>query len=210
MTKLQRFRLRQKENGQEHFALECPLRRLPVDVAEVGEEGTSTVARNAVRLPLRRTGRGKGLRMMRFLRALRTNRPERQGFRGPSNILRSPRVGRAPPQLDRFWQGERSDPMANVICVRDVVRARMHQLGPSERALRVPYDLFKPTGHIIRCGDSIAWEQGEEHHSARFAEAALGDCNPGERILLRLSAEDSQDQWWLCEVESVDDVAGAS
>jgi hypothetical protein len=99
--------------------------------------------------------------------------------------------------------------MANIICVRDVLRVHVHQLGPSERALRVPYDLFKPSGPVVRCGDRIAWEQGEQQHLTRYAEAVLGDCNPGERVLVHLSAPDSED-WWLCEVESVDGVAGAS
>lgn len=100
--------------------------------------------------------------------------------------------------------------MNHVICVRDVVRAELHELGPDERVLRVPYDLFKPDGAVLRRGDRITWDQGEQNHSTRFAEAALGDCIPGERVLLHLSAGDPAELWWLCEVESVDDVAGLS
>jgi hypothetical protein len=101
--------------------------------------------------------------------------------------------------------------MSHVILVRDVVRSERHRLGPQERALRVPYDLFKPRGPVVRTGDRIAWEQDEDSHVTRYAEAALGDCNPGERVLICLpTPSDESEEWWLCEVESVDDVAGLS
>lgn len=98
--------------------------------------------------------------------------------------------------------------MSHVIRVRDVVRAELHELGPGECVLRVPYDLFRPDGAVLRFGDRITWEQGQQNHSTRFAEASLGDCAPGERVLLHLSPTDPAEQWWLCEVESVDHVAG--
>jgi hypothetical protein len=98
----------------------------------------------------------------------------------------------------------------HVICVRDVVRAATHTLGANVLALRVPYDLFKPAGPVVRRGDRIAWQQDEQSHLTRYAATALADCVPGERVLLQLPPRSSDDEWWLCEVQSVDDVAGLS
>ena len=100
--------------------------------------------------------------------------------------------------------------MAHIICVRDVVRAELHELPPDVLALRVPYDLFKPAGPVVLSGDRIQWGQDRQSHSMRFAEAILGECTPGERVLIHLSPTEPRDQWWLCEVESVDDVEGPS
>jgi hypothetical protein len=101
--------------------------------------------------------------------------------------------------------------MAYVISVRDVVRANVHELGAAERALRVPYDLFWPKGAVVVLGERIEWQEGADNHSTRFAEAVLGDCHPGERVLLHLSsAEPREEEWWLCEVQAVDGVDGAS
>jgi hypothetical protein len=36
----------------------------------------------------------------------------------------------------------------------------------------------------------------------------LKDRHPGERVLLRLDASSPDEEWWLCEVVSVDGVAG--
>jgi hypothetical protein len=101
--------------------------------------------------------------------------------------------------------------MAHVICVRDVVRAEVHTLGPNELSLRVPYDLFKPAGPVVRRGDRITWEQDEQTQVSRYAAVALAECNPGERVLVQFGPQDrAEDEWWLCEVQSVDDVAGLS
>jgi hypothetical protein len=100
--------------------------------------------------------------------------------------------------------------MTTTIRVRDVVRAELYELGADECALRVPYDMFKPTGAVHRYGNRIEWEQDDENQSTRFAETALGDCTAGERVLLRLSSADPSDEWWLCEVEAVNGVSGAA
>jgi hypothetical protein len=106
---------------------------------------------------------------------------------------------------------EREDgAMATTIRVRDVVRAELHELGANEPALRVPYDLIKPTGAVHRHGSRIEWQQEEESQSMRFAETALGDCKAGERVLLHLSSADPNDEWWLCEVEATNGIAGAA
>jgi hypothetical protein len=100
--------------------------------------------------------------------------------------------------------------MTTTIRVLDVVRAELYELGAEECALRVPYDLFQPAGAVHRYGNRIEWEQGGESQSTRFAETPLGDCTAGERVLLHLSSSDPVDEWWLCEVEAVDGVAGAA
>jgi hypothetical protein len=100
--------------------------------------------------------------------------------------------------------------MTTTIRVRDIVRAELHELGAEEHALRVPYDLFRPAGAVHRDGNTIEWEQDGEDQISRCAETALGECSPGERVLLRLSSADPTDEWWLCEVEAVDGVAGAA
>jgi hypothetical protein len=88
------------------------------------------------------------------------------------------------------------------ILVRDVVRRRLHEILPSERMLRVPYDLFNPMGSVIVRDGMITYLQGVELRTGRTAEAALDDSHPGERVLLRLQdGVSDSDEWWLCEIQ---------
>jgi hypothetical protein len=98
--------------------------------------------------------------------------------------------------------------MPNVIRVRDVARNATYERGPEEPVLRVPYDLFQPVGAVRRRGGLVDWLQGEVIRSGRAVSAVLRDAEPGERVLLRLDESDTADEWWLCEVEAVDGVAG--
>jgi hypothetical protein len=98
--------------------------------------------------------------------------------------------------------------MPQVIRVRDVVHASTYSLDPGLRAMRVPYEMFNPDGAVRQHGDVIEWDESHASRSARFAEARLGDCAQGERVLLRLPFAPSETDWWLCEVEAVDDVEG--
>jgi hypothetical protein len=91
------------------------------------------------------------------------------------------------------------------IQVRDVVRDGEHEFGADEPALRVPYDLFHPSGPVHRRGEMLDWLQGEETRSARSAPTVLGETHPGERVLVRLRPEGPDEEWWLCEVEATDD-----
>lgn len=107
-----------------------------------------------------------------------------------------------PPGLDRFSLFESG--MAQHIRIRDVVRGTTENLGPQQRALRVPYDMFHPKG-AVRVRDGIVeWAEGQEVRSARYTEALLGDCQPGERVLICLTLSASETEWWLYDVESVD------
>jgi hypothetical protein len=98
--------------------------------------------------------------------------------------------------------------MPHVIRVHDVVRDGVYELGQAERVLRVPYEMFDPVGAVRRRGVLVDWLEGDVIRSARYAEADLGDCHPGERVLVRLPPQ-AEDEWWLCEVETVDGVAVA-
>ncbi len=97
--------------------------------------------------------------------------------------------------------------MPNLIRVRDVARKIRHEVTPDEPILRVPYDLFQPTGAVHRRGELVEWLQGDVVHSGRGVPGLLATVETGERVLLRIDPADS-DEWWLCEVESVDGVAG--
>jgi hypothetical protein len=91
------------------------------------------------------------------------------------------------------------------VVVRDVVRGGLYELDPAEVALRVAYDLFHPAGAVLVEGDHAEWIEGEAVHVSRVAEAALGEVTPGERVLVRVGLGD---EWWLCDVEAVEGVAG--
>jgi hypothetical protein len=99
--------------------------------------------------------------------------------------------------------------MPHVIRVRDVVREGVYDFGPDEPALRGPYELFNPIGPVRQRGALVDFLQGNVIQSARVAPTTLGDCHPGERVLLRLAPLTVEDEWWLCEVESVDGIAAA-
>jgi hypothetical protein len=98
--------------------------------------------------------------------------------------------------------------MPNVIRVRDVARNATYDRGPEEPVLRVPYELFQPVGAVRKRGTLVDWLQGEVVRSGRAVPGVLRDTEPGERVLLRIDARDAADEWWLCEVEAVDGVAG--
>jgi hypothetical protein len=92
--------------------------------------------------------------------------------------------------------------MAQIIRVRDVLRARTHAFRDREPVLRVPYANFKPRGPVSRNGDRIGWEQDGQRHLGRYTVACLGHCLAGERVLVRLHSPGSiHDDWWLCEVQ---------
>jgi hypothetical protein len=103
--------------------------------------------------------------------------------------------------------------MAHVIRVRDIAREGMYEFGPEEPILRGPYDLFQfPSEKAIhRRGEMVDWlVPGGEVRSGRVAPASLGDVSPGERVLVKLPPGETGDEdWWLCEIESVDGVAVA-
>ena len=99
--------------------------------------------------------------------------------------------------------------MPHVIRVRDVVRQGVYDFGPDEPVLRGPYELFNPVGPVRQRGALVDFLQGNVIQSARVAPTTLGECHPGERVLMRLVPLTAEDEWWLCEVESVDGVAAA-
>jgi hypothetical protein len=94
--------------------------------------------------------------------------------------------------------------MLQVIRVRDVTRDGVYELGPDEPILRGTYELFHPIGPARLRGALVDWVQARVIRSARVARAALGDAHPGERVLLQLPPRESEDEWWLCEVEALD------
>jgi hypothetical protein len=99
--------------------------------------------------------------------------------------------------------------MPHVIRVRDVVRDGVYDFGPEEPALRGPYELFNPIGPVRQRGALVDFLQGNVIQSTRVAPTTLGECHPGERVLMRLVPLTAEDEWWLCEIESVDGIAAA-
>lgn len=99
------------------------------------------------------------------------------------------------------------------IRIRDIARGQVYEKGPGEPALRVPYELFRPIGSVRRRGDLVDYLQGNVIRSGRVVATVLGETQPGERVLVKLpsvrSDEDSaesEDQWWLCDVEALDGI----
>lgn len=110
----------------------------------------------------------------------------------------------APFGLTGIHELEKGTSMPQVIRVRDVARDGTYDLGPEEPMLRGPYELFHPVGPARLRGALVDWVQARVIRSARVAHAELGDAHPGERVLLQLPPRESKDEWWLCEVESLD------
>lgn len=98
--------------------------------------------------------------------------------------------------------------MPNVIRVRDVARNATYDRGPEEPVLRVPYELFQPVGAVHKRGTLVDWLQGQVVRSGRAVPTSLKETQPGERVLMRIDPRDAVDEWWLCEVEAVDGLAG--
>jgi hypothetical protein len=95
--------------------------------------------------------------------------------------------------------------MPSVIRVRDIVRGDLYEFGPGEPVLRGSYDLFHPSGPVKFRDGLIEWSEGDAVRTSRVAPAPLGDTRPGERVLVR---GESDEEWWLCDVEAVDGTAG--
>ena len=99
--------------------------------------------------------------------------------------------------------------MPTSIRIRDVVRNTTFERGPDEPVLLVPYELFQPAGSVHKHGELVDWQQGANHKSGRAVPDMLKNTQPGERVLMRVDAASPDgDEWWLCEVVSVDGVAG--
>lgn len=98
-----------------------------------------------------------------------------------------------------------TDEAPTVIRVRDVVRGDVYDFGPYEQVLRGSYDLFRPAGPVVLREGLAEWSESGIVRTTRIVSAPLGDVHPGERVLLRIG---SGDEWWLCEVEALDGVAG--
>jgi hypothetical protein len=118
--------------------------------------------------------------------------------------------------------------MAHVIRVRDVAREGLYEFGPEEPILRGPYDLFQfpAEGAVQKNGELVDWAvAGGEVRTGRVTPASMGDVRPGERVLVKLppavpgvpevpeeklrQSRSKDDEWWLCEIESVDGIAVA-
>jgi hypothetical protein len=104
--------------------------------------------------------------------------------------------------------------MAKVIRVRDIARAGQYEFGPEEQVLRGPYDLFQfqSAGALRRRGEMVDWlvpGPDGEVRSGRVSPASMGEVHPGERVLVKLPPSVADDEWWLCEIESVDGISVA-
>jgi hypothetical protein len=95
-------------------------------------------------------------------------------------------------------------PRADWVTVRDVVRHGRYRLTGAERMLRVPYDLYSPIGPVQYEDGMITYLQGSSLQNGSAVEHQLGEAHQGERVLLRLP-DSAGNEWWLCEVEQVDD-----
>src|SRR5689334_15303247 len=91
-----------------------------------------------------------------------------------------------------------------IIRVRDLATNIHFNLPESEPALRVSYDVFHLDGPAQLEGGMLHYEKDGQSLEGRAKEAPLGDCAPGERVLLRDRALFKEATgWWLCEVEAV-------
>ncbi len=101
-------------------------------------------------------------------------------------------------------------PADNTECVhvRDVVRNATHRLPRECAMLRVPYELFRPSG-VVRVHDGVAtYTSRGEVATGRVAPGALSDAQPGERVLVQLPPS-IEGEWWLCEIEEANGVAAS-
>jgi len=90
------------------------------------------------------------------------------------------------------------------IRVRDLATDVYFNLPGNETALRVPYEAFHLDGPARYDGTLVEYEKNGERQQGRAAEASLGECRPGERVLVRDRALFKDPSgWWLCEVEAV-------
>lgn len=98
--------------------------------------------------------------------------------------------------------------MADLIRIRDVVRGDVYELGPEEPAMRGSYDLFRPVGPVRVRDDGLAeWHEGATIRTSRISPTTLGDLHAGERVLVRLGSE-TDEPWWVCDVEAIDGISG--
>lgn len=97
-----------------------------------------------------------------------------------------------------------STAVASTIRVRDLATDIHFNLQHDEQALRVPYDVFTLAGPARYVEGLVEYEKDGQLQQGRVAETPLGDCRPGERVLLRDRALFKDPSgWWLCEVEAV-------
>jgi len=100
--------------------------------------------------------------------------------------------------------------MPNSIRIRDVVRKTTFERAPDEPVLLVPYELFQPAGAVHKRGELVDWQQGGANKSGRAVSSVLKATQPGERVLMRIDTNAPAEEWWLCEIMSVDGVAGTT
>lgn len=90
------------------------------------------------------------------------------------------------------------------IGVRDVRTGHRADLPKATTVYRVPYDALVLDGPARIDGGALYYEKRGMKLEGRAAGAPLGDCHPGERVLVEgalLAA--TEPGFWLCEVEDV-------
>ena len=95
--------------------------------------------------------------------------------------------------------------LAKTVRVRDLATDVQVNLSGAETALRVPYEILMLDGPARVEGDGIRYSSRGTEQTGRAKEAHLGECAPGERVLLReRTLAKTEAGWWLCEVIASD------
>ncbi len=91
--------------------------------------------------------------------------------------------------------------LAKQIRVRDLATDRQVLVSGGETALRVPYEVLMLDGPAAVEGESIRYTSRGTEQTGRAKEALLGECAPGERVLVhQRTLAKKEAGWWLCEV----------
>lgn len=91
--------------------------------------------------------------------------------------------------------------LAKTIRLRDLATDVQINVSGSERALRVPYEILKLDGPARVEGEEIRYSSRGTEQTGRAKEARVGECAPGERVLVReTTLAKAEPGWWLCEV----------
>ena len=91
------------------------------------------------------------------------------------------------------------------IRIRDMQTHRRIHLSGDAAILRVPWEVSNVRGPCLVENGQVTYSDTMGEHIARTRPGRLGDCRPGDNILVQYAKSTQRDPrvWWLCEVEAV-------
>jgi hypothetical protein len=99
-----------------------------------------------------------------------------------------------------------------IVRVRDAQTHQHIDLPGDTVVLRVPWEVSNVRGPCVVQNDRVTYFDTMGEHVARTAPSRLGDCRPGDNVLLQYEESTRADPriWWLCDVEAIngDDAVG--